>query len=155
MKIIDVIAGPIRSGFFSDYQAAIRAGAVHDGFGYRGAPLTEGFGAIRQPGEALSVMLLLDDGSVAYGDCAAVQYSGAGGRDPVFSAQRAKLEVDTYVAPLLTGVTLATFRSSAEEIDRFESAQGRLSQAVRYGVTQALLAAVSAARGVTMAEVIW
>jgi methylaspartate ammonia-lyase len=155
MKIVDVIAVPIRSGFFSDDQAAIRAGAIHDGFGYRGAPLTEGFGAIRQPGEALSVMLLLDDGSVAYGDCAAVQYSGAGGRDPVFSAQRAKLEVDTYVAPLLTGVTLATFRSSAEEIDRFESAQGRLSQAVRYGVTQALLAAVSAARGVTMAEVIW
>jgi methylaspartate ammonia-lyase len=100
-------------------------------------------------------MLLLDDGSVAFGDCAAVQYSGAGGRDPVFSAERAKFEVETYVAPLLTGITLSTFRSSAEEIDRLESAQGRLSQAVRYGVTQALLAAVSAARGVTMAEVIW
>ena len=27
-------------------------------------------------------MIVSDDGQVAYGDCAAVQYSGAGGRDP-------------------------------------------------------------------------
>ena len=33
--------------------------------------------AIRQAGEAISVMLVLDDGQVALGDCAAVQYSGA------------------------------------------------------------------------------
>jgi methylaspartate ammonia-lyase len=154
MKIVEVIAVPVRSGFFSDDQEAIRAGAIHDGFGYRGEPVTKGFENIRQPGEALSVMLVLDDGSVAFGDCAAVQYSGVGGRDAVFSAERAKVEVDTYVAPILTGVTLCTFRSSAEEIDTFESAQGRLSQGVRYGVTQALLAAVSTARRVTMAEVI-
>ncbi len=32
-------------------------------------------------------MLVLEDGQVAYGDCAAVQYSGAGGRDPLFLAE--------------------------------------------------------------------
>lgn len=47
---------------------------------YIGQPVTEGFSAVRQAGEAISVMLILEDGQVAYGDCAAVQYSGAGGR---------------------------------------------------------------------------
>ena len=32
-------------------------------------------------------MLILEDGQIAWGDCAAVQYSGAGGRDPLFLAR--------------------------------------------------------------------
>ncbi|HYZ55761.1 MAG TPA: hypothetical protein VE733_19990 [Streptosporangiaceae bacterium] len=78
MFISAVLPVAVRSGFFADDQAAIRAGAEHDGFTYAGAPVTPGFRAIRQPGEAVSVMLVLDDGQVAYGDCAAVQYPGAG-----------------------------------------------------------------------------
>lgn len=154
MKITDVLAVPVRSGFFSDDQAAIRAGAPHEGFTYRGKPITPGFRTIRQPGEALSVVLLLEDGSTAFGDCAAVQYGGIGGREPLFSAAAAQAQVERYVAPLLRGRRLGAFRSCAEEVDRFESPEGRLPAAVRYGVTQAVLGAVADARRVTMAEVI-
>ena len=88
MRIVDVLAVPVQAGFFFDDQLAIRAGAGHDGFDYTGQPLTPGFRRVRQPGEAVSVLLLLDDGGVEFGDCAAVQYSGAGGRDPLFAAAR-------------------------------------------------------------------
>ena len=94
MRIIEVLTQPVRTGFFADDQAAIRAGAEHDGFAYSGIPITPGFLRIRQAGEAVSVMLLLEDGSVAHGDCAAVQYSGAGGRDPSSSAEAARRDVE-------------------------------------------------------------
>ena len=149
-RIADVVAVPVRGGFFADDQAAIRAGAEHDGFGYSGPPRTPGFTAVRQPGEALSVLLVLDDGSVEFGDCAAVQYSGAGGRDPVFSADVAAAEVTALVAPGLVGREVTGFRALAEELED----DGRLHTAIRYGVSQALLGAAARAARVTMAEVV-
>jgi methylaspartate ammonia-lyase len=145
MRITDVLAVPVRAGFFADDQAAIRAGAVHDGFGYAGSPLTPGFRSIRQPGEALSVVLVLDDGSVEFGDCAAVQYSGAGGRDPVFSAEQARTAVLTRVAPLLVGTEVTGFR----ELDAAGTDGGPLHTAVRYGVSQAVLGATARAAHAT------
>ena len=155
MKIHEVLTVPVRTGFFVDDQAAIRAGAQHDGFAYVGDPITPGFGQIRQPGEALSVMLLCEDGSVAYGDCAAVQYSGAAGRDRVFSAAQAQDDIARYVTPLLVGRDLTSFRDLAVEIDNLRAADGSLLHtAIRYGVTQALLDAVAQSRRITMAEVV-
>jgi methylaspartate ammonia-lyase len=86
MRIVDVLAVPVQAGFFFDDQLAIRAGAGHDGFDYAGEP--------RIPGEAVSMLLFLDDGGVEFGDCAAVQYSGAGGRDPLFTAHDAVAAVE-------------------------------------------------------------
>src|ERR1700685_1934550 len=108
MHIADVLAVPVRAGFFFDDQLAIRAGAAHDGFDYSGQPLTPGFGRVRQPGEAVSVLVLLlhDDGGVEFGDCAAVQYSGAGGRDPLFAARDATAVVQEIVAPALRNADL-------------------------------------------------
>ena len=103
MIIADVLAVPVRAGFFADDQAAIRAGAAHDGFTYSRTPLTPGFRTIRQPGEAVSVLLVLDDGQIAHGDCAAVQYSGVGGRAAVFRAAPAVDVIERHVAPLLRG----------------------------------------------------
>src|SRR5579862_8117250 len=117
MRIADVLTVPVRTGFFADDQAAIRAGAVHDGFTYRGRPLTPGFQTIRQPGEAVSVLLLLSDGQVAHGDCAAVQYSGVGGRAPVFRAAPAMATIERHVVPRLRGREITTFRDTAAEID--------------------------------------
>ena len=155
MRIVDLLTVPVRAGFFADDQAAIRAGAEHDGFGYAGTPLTPGFDAVRQAGEALSVLLVLEDGSVAHGDCAAVQYSGAGGRDPVFSAAAAARELDEYLRPLLLGAELTSFRELAEAVDAVRASDGTpLHTAVRYGVTQALLDAVARDRRRTMAEVV-
>jgi methylaspartate ammonia-lyase len=149
MKIVDVLTVPVRGGFFADDQAAIRAGADHDGFGYAGAARTPGFTSIRQPAQALSVLLVLDDGSIAHGDCASVQYGGTGGRDPVFTAAPAQRDIADHVTPLLAGEELTSFRQLAQRIDNLP-----LHAAIRYGVSQAVLDAVAHSRRLTMAEVV-
>ncbi len=154
MKILELLTVPVRTGFYADDQAAIRAGAPQDGFSYVGKPITPGFTSIRQPGEALSVMLLLDDGTVVYGDCAAVQYSGAGGRDPVFSSASAARDIEEYVAPLLRGRELTSFRELTAAVDAIRTPSSELHTAIRYGVSQAILAAVAASRKLTMAEIV-
>lgn len=154
MKILDLVTVPVRGGFFVDDQAAIRAGAGKDGFSYRGAPVTPGFTAIRQPAEALSVLLLLDDGSVAHGDCAVSQYSGVGGRDPVFGAAAAARDIDQHLRPLLVGAEVTSFRELAGRVGHCRTFTGALHSAIRYGVTQSLLDAVARREQTTMAEVI-
>lgn len=154
MRIVDLSTVPIRAGFFADDQAAIKAGAERDGFAYRGEPVTPGFTATREAGEALSVLLFLDDGSVAQGDCAAVQYSGAGGRDPILRATSAAADIEKYLAPLLIGAQLSSFRDLAGEVDGCQAPIGLLHTGIRYGVTQAVLDAVAQSQHLTMAEVI-
>ena len=152
--IVDVICTTGRAGFFFDDQAAIRTNAAHDGFRYEGSPETAGFTKVRQPGESVSVMLVLSDGGVVHGDCVAVQYSGAGGRDPLFRSTAVVATIDQHVRPLLIGASLQSFRDLAERVDRHTVHGTLLHTAVRYGVSQAILAAAAYARGVTMAEVI-
>ena len=156
MRVLDVLAVPVRAGFFFDDQLAIREGAGHDGFGYAGQPRTPGFRRVRQPAEAVSVLLLLDDGGTEFGDCAAVQYSGAGGRDPLFTAHDAVAAVRDVVAPALRGTGLGPgFRALSARIDALTGpGGGPLPSAVRYGASQAVLAAVARSRRLTMAEVI-
>ena len=50
MKIQQAVFSPGISSFFFDDQRAIKAGAVHDGFVYKGATITPGFRSIRQAG---------------------------------------------------------------------------------------------------------
>jgi methylaspartate ammonia-lyase len=154
MFISDVLPVAVRTGFFADDQAAIRAGAQHDGFTYVGPPVTPGFRAIRQAGEAVSVMLVLSDGQVAYGDCAAVQYSGVGGRAGLFDAAQAIDSIERHLSPLLRGAEITDFKAMAAAVDGPLADGEPLHPAIRYGVTQALLDAVARARGVTMAEVV-
>lgn len=154
MKIVDVVASPGLTGFYFDDQMAIKKGAGHDGLFYEGEPVTPGFTAIRQPGESISVMLILDDGTVAQGDCAAVQYSGAGGRDPLFLAEDFIPLIETEIKDLLVGQSLEKFRPLAEKIDSHKHNGKNLHTAIRYGVTQAILNAVAIANRITMAEVV-
>lgn len=154
MKINDVICVPVRTGFYRDDQAAIRAGATKDGFFYDGTPLTPGFATIREPGFALSIMLVLSDGQVALGDCAEVQYSGVGGRAPLFGVNEALAEMRDHVIPALLGRSVENFRPLAEAIDGLRANDRPLATAIRYGVSQALLHATSLVTGVTMAEVV-
>ncbi|HPW18384.1 MAG TPA: methylaspartate ammonia-lyase, partial [Candidatus Aminicenantes bacterium] len=74
MKIVKALFVPGSSAFYFDDQAAIKGGAPQDGALYGGAPETPGFRAVRVAGEALSVLLRLENGAWAAGDCAAVQY---------------------------------------------------------------------------------
>lgn len=154
MKIIDVVCSAGKTGFYFDDQQAIKNGAAHDGFAYIGEPLTPGFTSIRQSGESISVMIILEDGSVAHGDCAAVQYSGTGGRDPLFLAEDFIPVIEKEITPKLVGKELASFKNLAEEFDKLEINGKKLHTAIRYGVTQALLDAVAKAHKVTMAEII-
>ena len=154
MKIADVICSEGRTGFYFDDQRAIKNGSKHDGFTYLGTPETAGFKGIRQAGESISVMLILEDGQVAYGDCAAVQYSGAGGRDPLFLAKDFIKVIEEKISPKLIGKDLSSFKVLAEEFDSIELDGKRLHTAIRYGITQAILDAVSKAEKITMAEVI-
>ena len=154
MKISKVICAPGRTGFYFDDQAAIKAGAAHDGAMYEGEPMTPGFTGVRQAGEAISVMLVLEDGQIAWGDCAAVQYSGAGGRDPLFLAENFIPLIEGEVARHLVGRELDSFRGLAEEIDHMEAGGKRLHTAIRYGVSQAILDAVAKAKRLNMCDVV-
>ena len=154
MKIIDVVCSAGRTGFYFDDQRAIKGGAGHDGNFYIGAPVTDGFRAIRQAGESISVMLVLEDGQVAYGDCAAVQYSGAGGRDPLFLAEEFIPVIDKYIKPQLVGKEADDFRSLCAMMEAIQVEGKRLHTAIRYGVSQAILDAVAKATNRLMCEVV-
>nr|WP_241244071.1 methylaspartate ammonia-lyase [Haloarcula sp. R1-2] len=157
MRIEDVRTVPGLSGFFFDDQQAIKDGATQTGFAYDGQPVTDGFDRIREAGEALIVEIELADGSIATGDCAAVQYSGAGGRDPLFRAEKYRPVVEGAVADALRGQDATQFGANAtmlEEMSPQRSGGDQLHTAVRYGVSQALLNAAAQARGVTPTDVL-
>lgn len=154
MKILDVVCAPARTGFFFDDQRAIKLGAKADGAAYAGEPVTPGFAAVRQPGEAISVLLVLSDGQIAHGDCAAVQYSGAGGRDPLFLAADFIPVIEARVKPLLIGREADDFRALAALVEGIEHDGKKLHTALRYGVSQALLDAVAKSKKRLMCEVV-
>ena len=154
MKIKKVLLSKSYTGFYFDDQKAIKKGATNDGFFYQGEPATEGFSQVRQTGEAISIQLVLEDGTIGYGDCAAVQYSGAGGRDPLFLSSDFIPFLEKHIAPQLIGEDVSEFKALAEKYDRMEVEGKRLHTAIRYGLTQALLNACAIANHLTMAEVI-
>ena len=155
MMIRDVLWVAGRSGYMLKDLQAIRAGKARpNGFTFDGEPITPGFRRIIQPGDMLSVMLVLDDGQVAYGDCMDVIFSGAAGRDPVFRVAEHLPIMEGAVRPRLVGRELTAFRPLAEEVDHLEHQGKSLHTALRYGMTQAVLHAVSLARHETMAETV-
>lgn len=154
MKIKKVLLSKSYTGFYFDDQKAIKKGATNDGFFYQGEPETEGFSQVRQTGEAISIQLVLEDGTIGYGDCAAVQYSGAGGRDPLFLAKDFIPFLEEKIVPMLIGEDVSEFRPLAEKYDRLVIDGKKLHTAIRYGLTQALLNATANSKHLTMAEVI-
>ncbi len=155
MKIKKVVCSAGKTGFFFDDQKAIKAGAKMDGNIYTGAPVTDGFKKVRVSGESISVMLVLEDGQVAFGDCAAVQYSGTGGRDPLFLADDFIKVIEEYVTPVLVGTELNSFRELSKRVEAIEKKDGsKLHTAIRYGITQAILDGVAKANKKLMCEVL-
>jgi len=153
-KIKQILVAPGLSGFYFDDQRAIKNDACVNGLTYQGEVETGGFSSIRQAGESISIMLLLDDGQIAYGDCAAVQYSGAAGRDPLFIARKFIPVIEEEIAPLLTTLPLDSFRELSNRIENYRRKGRRLHTALRYGITQALLDAVARVKGITITEVV-
>ena len=154
MKIVDLVCARGRAGFYFDDQRAIKQGAKADGSTYTGTPVTPGFTSVRQAGEAISVMLILEDGQIAHGDCAAVQYSGAGGRDPLFLADEFIPVIEKHIKPLLVGSEADSFRQLTREMEAVCVEGKRLHTAIRYGISQAILDAVAKAKHKLMCEVV-
>jgi len=155
MKIKQVICAPGRTGFYFDDQKAIKAGAPDEGNFYLGEAVTEGFSSIRQPGESIAIMLELEDGQIAYGDCAAVQYSGAGGRDPLFLASEFIPLIENELAPRLYDLEISSFKETMHIFENDYIIGGkRLHTAIRYGLSQAVLDAVARSTGRLMCEVV-
>ena len=134
--------------------AAIKAGAKQNGFMFEGKPISPGFRKIAEPATIVSIMLVLDDGQVAHGDCADVILAGVAGRDPAFQGDEHVGYLKSEIAEHLKGRDISTFRAIAEEMDAYEHKGKRLHTAVRYGITQALLHAAALANKKTMAEII-
>ena len=137
MKIKNLVCSAGRTGFYFDDQRAIKSGAISDGATYRGEAVTEGFSRVRQSGESISVMIILEDNQIAFGDCAAVQYSGAGGRDPLFLAKDFIPIIESEVAPKLIGKEVTSFRELCDLVENIKVNDKKLHTAIRYGVTQA------------------
>jgi methylaspartate ammonia-lyase len=152
MRIARALAVPTWGGYFNDDLAAIRAGAKRDGFTYVGTPLTPGFETIRHPTEAASIILILDDGEVVVGDALTVQYAGAGGRTRRFT-HREQLPALREVCAYLESLEITDFVGMCEALEAQRFAEPALNRtAAYYGVSQALLLAVAAARRLTPAE---
>ncbi|MCF1510911.1 methylaspartate ammonia-lyase [Streptomyces glomeratus] len=148
MKINDVVTVPVHGGFFYDDLAAIRQGAAKDHQWYEGEPVTPGFTAVRMPARGLGIGLVLEDGRTVWGDAVAVQYSGAGGREPLFTPD---VRVVEELRAVLSGRRITGFRQTLGEV---LADFGRERTALVYGLSQALLGAAAAAAGRTMCEVV-
>jgi methylaspartate ammonia-lyase len=152
--IVELLAVPAAAGFFFDDQVAIRAGARHDGFAILGDAVTPGYRSVRQPAEAVSVLLRLDDGHLAHGDCVSVQYSGVSGRDPLLRSAELVPLFEAEIAPRLRGQRVASFRELSRIVDELSAELPGFGTAAAYGLSQALLDAAAHAAGMSMARTI-
>ncbi|TIL43171.1 methylaspartate ammonia-lyase [Mesorhizobium sp.] len=153
MQIKDVLFASSTGAFFYDDQAAIRSGAIQDGFVYVGEPVTPDFKSIRVPAASLSVGLVLADDTVVWGDMMSVQYSGAAGRDPLFETAQILDLTSRVVVPRLLDVDSSRYLDTCAKV-LSPHGQKRLSLPIEYGVSQALLRATAHLRRKTMAEII-
>jgi methylaspartate ammonia-lyase len=154
MIIRDLICVVGRAGYFNKDLVAIKRGPVADGFAYRGAPVSPGFRQIVEPGEAVCLMLILEDGQVALGDCVDVILAGLAGRDPVFRAAEHLPLLEGPLRERLRGRAIDRFMPLAAEIESYHHDGAKLHTALRYGLSQALLHGAALARRRTIAEVI-
>jgi methylaspartate ammonia-lyase len=154
MKIRDVLVVPGMTGYYFDDLEAIRAGAEMDGFQYVGQPLTPGHSKIRQKGECISVIIILENGETAFGDCCAIQYSNVVGRDPVFVAANYVNVIEEAVVPHLRDSQIKSFKDMSKTLESLEYRGNKLHTAIRYGVSQAILDATAKIQKCTIAEVI-
>ena len=154
MKIKQVLCTKSYTGFYFDDQVAIKKGATQDGFFYVGEVQTKGFHSIRQKGEAISIQIVLEDGTVGIGDCAAVQYSGTGGRDLLFLADDFIPYLEKEIVPLLLEEDFDGFRRLAQKYDRILVHGTKLHTSIRYVLSHAFLNTASSFYKRTPAEII-
>lgn len=155
MYIADAFVTAGVGGYYFEDYSAIKKGVKKDGFFLIGDPVTKWHKKVRLPGESMSIVVVLNNGSIAYGDCVAIQYSGIVGRDPILLSHIYKPIVEKYVLPFLIGKNLNNFLEIVEKLDDLTDEDGeKLHTGIRYGASQAVLEAVGLASGRIPAEVI-
>ena len=151
LKIKKIVATDGLGGFWNDDNEAIKRGAKQDGFAYIGKPVTPGFKSIRQPSRAVPVILKMESGELAFGDCTWVQYGGErAGREKLVPTKEVISIIHKKLGPWLVGQEIEDFRSVMSQMEE----ELELSRAIRFGMSQALLDAVAKTRRLTMAEVL-
>src|SRR3990172_7168342 len=109
MKVKQVICAPGRSGYMHRELMAIKAGATPDGGLYRGRAVSPGYTKIVEPATVISIMLVLEDGQIAFGDCVDVILAGVAGRDGAFNAEDHLQAVRGPVSEALVGLDISNF----------------------------------------------
>ncbi|KAK6354280.1 hypothetical protein TWF730_008693 [Orbilia blumenaviensis] len=146
------------SGYFVKDLQAVRQSPQYNPLGdEKILPQTPGFKSIVQAGQVISILLHLPTGGIAVGDCVDVIFSGAASRDPLFVADEHLEVLESIVRPWLLRCDISSFRQNAEKVESefLDPQRGcKLHSAIRYGLTQALLAATAQVHGCTIAEVI-
>lgn len=150
-KIDRILATDGLGGFWNDDNEAIKRGAEPDGFTYKGKPVTPGFTAIRQPSKAVPLILFMDGGELAFGDCTWVQYGGErAGRERLSSTEEMVSLISKELEPWLIGREVDGFRSVMSQLEY----ELDLPRALEYGISQAFLDATAKSKRLTMAEVL-
>lgn len=136
MKIHSVVYSIGRSGYFNKDLAATKSpNARVNGSIIEGTPICEGYKKIVQPGHIISVILFLENGEIAIGECADVIFSGAAGRDRLFIPEDHMPLLEGDIKKWLVNRDVSTFRKNAEEVDAIKLATGkRLHTALRCAV---------------------
>lgn len=154
MRISSIAAVAAEGGWYVDDKPAFAAGASVNHYLVTGSPLTTGFEHVREPGEIISVLIELSDGTVAVGEGGSVTYAGIAGRDPVFRARSGIKTVEEHIVPAFAGIPVSDFRSLEAMLVRLSNEHGPFHAAVLYATSQALLQAVALARRIPAASVI-
>ncbi|MGD8996648.1 MAG: hypothetical protein PVH80_00950, partial [Anaerolineae bacterium] len=116
-EIVQVLAVPAAGAYYYTDLVALQDNPVSLADQYTTPAMSPGFRRVREVAEAVSVGLVLSDGSIAWGDCVAVAYSGTAGRDPVFRTADGLSAIHRKVLPALEGREITSFREMAAEID--------------------------------------
>jgi methylaspartate ammonia-lyase len=144
------------SGYFVKDLQAVRQTPNYNPLLNNTSPCTPGFKSVVQAGQVISILLLLPSGEIAVGDCVDVIFSGAASRDPLFVADEHLPILQSVIKQWLLICDISRFRQNAREADSPwpELQNCKLHSAIRYGLTQALLAATALIHQCTIAEVI-
>jgi len=155
VKVEQVVLSVGLGSFLHGDSLAQQSGKARlNGYTWEGEPMLPGFTKIQETARIVSLMLVMEDGTIAFGDCVDVAAAGFSGRDRVFLPHEHMDDIHKYVAGPLTGLDITDFRPLAEKFDGPVVDGRRLHTAIRYGVTQAILHAASLSRREQMVETI-
>lgn len=150
MRLRKIIFSPKASGHFYEDADALAETPMPLAQRYRAKAKTPGFNFVREPGEAVSIGAVLDDGSVHWGDALSVSYGGKSGRDPVFRSRAGMAWLQAHEAWFKD----RDFDSWRGVMTQLEQEFPSCSRALLFGLSQALLSATAAAQRCSAAAVV-